>query len=1126
MTGQAHKAFDVCGPLPTGTTVLEASAGTGKTFTIAALATRYVAEGVAALSELMLVTFSRAATQELRERVRERLVSAEHGLTDPALARAHPEDSLMRLLAGCPDDEVHVRRRRLARALADFDAATIATTHGFCQQMLAGLGMVGDLETDTTFVEQADDLVREVVDDLYVRKFALDSADPAITYGCARKVARDAMADRQAQLLPDDAEKGSAGQQRYGMAFAVRQEVEARKRTRRLLDYDDLLTRLRDALFDPVRGTAAQERVRSRYRVVLVDEFQDTDPVQWEILQAAFGASTTLVLIGDPKQAIYAFRGADLVTYLKAAETAGEKRTLARNWRSDNDLLTALGTVFGGAALGDRRIPVVPVVAEHEGRRLCGAGPPLRLRVASRAQAGKADCGMPLVGEARALVAEDVAFDIVGLLSGPAMLTLDRDARPPRPGDIAVLVRTNDQAILVRDQLDKANVPAVLTGSKSVFLAPMTREWLTLLRAIDQPHRTGLARAAALTCFMGWTAEALATADAVSVDALGPQLRGWRGLLAERGVAALLEIITSSGGLIERMLGATNGERDLTDIRHIGEALHGAAVDGQLGPAALVEWLQRRVSEAGEDAAEERSRRLESDAEAVQVVTIHGAKGLEFPIVYVPFGWDRFAGSKPDPLRLHTAEGTRQLYVGGPDSPSYGQHLAEHDAEERGEDLRLLYVAMTRAQCQVVAWWAPSNNTSASPLHRLLYDDFPPGQKVMDKVPVPMDGPARVRLSTKAASSAGSIEVESVADDRKARWTPPAGPVAQLSAAVFGRSLDRAWRRTSYSGLTASLYEARHAPGVGSEPEAADREDEPVLPPGLPLAVESDEERLRAVPSPMADLPAGTAFGTLVHRVLETVDTGALDLPTELQARCSEAVAGRLGSALDAGVLAQGMLASFETPLGGVFGGLRLRDIAPADRLAELDFELPLAGGDSPGVVDSTLGSVAGLLRSYVLPPDPMAGYADALAVPALGPQRLRGYLSGSIDAVLRVGGGAAGPRYVVVDYKTNWMGAFGVDQSLTAWDYRPAALAAEMVQAHYGLQALLYSVALHRFLRWRQPGYDPDRHLGGVLYLFLRGMCGPATPLVDGIPCGVFSWRPPSGLVVGLSSLLDTGLV
>jgi exodeoxyribonuclease V beta subunit len=1127
VTTPPSESFDVCGELPTGTTVLEASAGTGKTFTIAALATRYVAEGLADLSQLMLVTFSRAATQELRDRVRAHLVTVERGLANSTAARRQSHDRVLQLLADAPADEVLKRRRRLTRALAQFDAATIATTHGFCQQMLAGLGMTGDLEDDTIFVENIDDVVTEAVDDLYLRKFSGVASTPLIDYPTALDVARAAMNDRQAALVPNDADPGSAAQLRYGLAQAVRQTVDARKRTLRLLDYDDLLTRLRDALTDPARGHEAVARIRSRYQVVLVDEFQDTDPVQWEILQRSFHGHTTLVLIGDPKQAIYAFRGADLFTYLDAVRQATDKQTLSRNWRSDANLLAAFDLVFAGAAMGSDDIVVRPVEAEHTNRRLDHAGAPLRIRIATRLQAGIVDGSKPKVGDTRPLIAQDVAADIVATLSGPATLTIDEVERPVSPHDIAVIVRTNQQAALVRESLAAAQVPAVVTGTRSVFRTDMAKEWLTLLRAVEQPHRSGLARAAALTCFLGWTPDRLADADDTSSDELGPRLRGWRDLLAERGVAAMLEVIVSTEGVIERLLGRVGGERDLTDLRHIGETLHAAAVADRLGPAALVEWLQRRITEALRDATDARSWRLDSDADAVQIVTIHASKGLEFPIVYVPYGWDRNVFDTPDPLRLHDSTGRRLLDVGGPGNPSYAANRPAHDLEEYGEDLRLLYVAMTRAQCQVVASWAPGTTTPASPLHRLLFNDAIPGGLVPSTAPLPDDETARRRLEGLAAGSSGTIAVEPVADDRSVTWTPAASAAATLNAATFSRTLDLIWRRTSYSGLTAGLYEAATiAIGVASEPEVEEREDEPPEPSLVPANPGDDAAALRAVPSPMADLPSGAAFGTLVHEVLEVVDTRAPDLGAELLARCRDA-ARRFGAAIDADALAASLLPVMDTPLGRLADDIRLRDIVPTDRLAEMTFELPLAGGDAAdGVVAGTVEQIGALLRHHVPATDPLAAYADVLDAAGIGWQQLSGYLTGSLDAVLRVRAPHAEPRYVVVDYKTNWLGSFGPDGAdpLSAWHYRPQAMAAEMLHAHYPLQALLYSVALHRFLRWRQPGYDPDVHLGGALYLFVRGMCGESTPVVDGTPCGVFEWRPPTALVVDVSRLLDEG--
>jgi exodeoxyribonuclease V beta subunit len=1078
-------AFDVCGPLPTGTTVLEASAGTGKTFTIAALTARYVAEGAADLSQIMLVTFGNAASRELRDRVRERLVSAERGLRDPAAARADG-DEVLRLLAEVPDDEVERRRERLARALAGFDEATIATTHSFCSQMLAGLGMAADADPTAVFVEDIDDLVRVVVDDLYVKVFATSTDPPFLTHAELLDLGRRAVgSDRQAQLWPVGGD-GLPGRRRKA-AEAVRREVERRKRHLGLVDYDDWLSLLRDALTDPASGAVACDRVSGRYRVVMVDEFQDTDPVQWEILERAFHRRTTLVLIGDPKQAIYAFRGGDVTTYLAAAAEATTEATLGTNWRSDAPLLGALDQLFGGAALGHEHIVVRPVDSAHPRPRLTGAGAPLRLRRLPRTGHGRTWQGFPAVVRLRDAVACDVVADVVDLLDGPAQYC----GRPVEPGDIAVLVRTNAQGHLVRETLRRAGVPAVFAGGGSVFATPSATSWLRLLEAMEQPHRPLRVRSAALTVFLGFDEPALDESGDELADRLGPRLRRWADLLTDRGVAAFLEVLTAEEGLPERVLARPDGERVLTDLRHIGQVLHAAAQRESLGLTALVEWLRRRIAQASAETADERSRRLESDAAAVQVMTVHVSKGLEFPVVYVPFAWDRWVPDDPQVLRLHDDEGRRVLDVGGSRGAGYAQALTRHLAEESGEDLRLLYVALTRARCQVVAHWAPSSNTAAAPLNRLLFGAAGPGVEPAARAVPPADDDAAATLDALAARSAGRIEVAEVARRPVPRWAPPSPAAPELSVSRFTRTLDEEWRRTSYSALTRSAHDAAHEAHLATEPDAAAKDDERDADEPLPETAPAD-----ALPSPLSDLPGGATFGTLVHAVLEDLDPAALD------ERCAEAVARHLVPGVTAEALAEGLRPVLTTPLGDL--GLPLAAVPATDRLAELDFELPLAGGDA-AVPHATLADVLDLLRRHDL--GPLAGYPDLLA--GLEPQALRGFLTGSIDAVLRL----PGPVFAVVDYKTNRLGA----EPLSTWHYRPTAMAEEMQRAHYVLQALLYSVALHRYLRWRLPGYDPDRHLGPVLYLFVRGMAGPDTPA----SAGVFSWTPPTGLVPELSDLL-----
>ena len=1123
--------FDVCGPLPAGVTVLEASAGTGKTFTIAALATRYVAEAGVPLERVLLVTFTRMATGELRQRVRDRMVRAEAGLTGVLTGGVvDGDDRVLAHLADAPVDEVRRRRDRLRVALAGFDAATIDTTHAFCQRVLNNLGVTGDVDRDATFVEDSTDLVEEVVRDFYLRKFARGGV-VEFTLDEARRMALRAVANPDAAISP--AETGDPTRDvRRKFAVAVRDEVERRRRASGVLTFDDLLTRLRDTLADAERGAAACARLRERYQLALVDEFQDTDPIQWEILRRAFvvvddAAGSSLVLIGDPKQAIYAFRGADVYAYLDAARLAGAQATLATNWRSEQPLLDGLDALFAGARLGHEGITYREASAAegHEGRRLAGAPAEeaLRIRMVRR------DAGLVKLTPAkqalqapatRTLVAADLAADVVRLLSSGA--TIDGEA--VHPGDVAVLVQRNADAIAVQDALGAVGVPAVVNGAGSVFATPSARDWLRLLEALERPSAPNPVRAVALTSFLGWTPEQVATATDEAWEDVHARLHRWAGVLRRRGVAALFETISLRERLAARLLTKAQGERALTDLRHVAQLLHEVVTTEQLGTTALAAWLHTRMDDADEEGGvEDRSRRLESDAEAVQVLTVFRSKGLEFPIVYCPFLWNPARIEERDPPVFHDPDAgdRRTVDVSG---EKQSRAVSRQRVELRGEELRLAYVALTRAKHQAVVWWAPTWDSRDSSLCRLLFfrnpqtgEVYPAGEEP------PADEVAEARFEALAAAVPGCISVERVVDEPSTVvWVGSAdrAPTPDaLAARRFDRTLDPRWRRTSYSAITEGAHEAR----VASEPEVAVVADEVAPEDGSHHGAGGHDggaadDALRAVPLPLGSMAAGADVGTFVHGIFEGCDFAAPDLVVELEAAYEEQSAREFVHLRDPAAVLDGLRAAIETPLGSVVGGIRLRDIGRRDRIDELSFELPLVGGDAPTSV-LTVAAIGDLLSAHLPADDVLRPYAEHLHDPVLQ-NELRGYLTGSLDLTLRTPDG----RYAVVDYKTNRLGRR--DEELTAWHYRPAALVEAMFEAHYPLQALLYTVALHRYLRWRLVGYSPERHLAGVLYLFVRGMVGVDTPLVDGHPCGVFSWRPPSSLVVALSDLFDRGAV
>jgi exodeoxyribonuclease V beta subunit len=1091
--------FDLLGPLPAGATtiVLEASAGTGKTFTLAGLVTRYVAEGEATLDEMLLITFGRAASQELRERVRGQLVEAARALDDPGTVG---DNELLAHLVKGSDEELAQRRDRLRDALAGFDAATIATTHQFCQLVLRSLGVAGDTDAGVTLVESLDELVTEIVDDLYLRSFGHQKDSPALTRAQALALAREAVANPHTLLTPVEPAPGTTEAVRVGFAEAVLAELERRKRRLGILGYDDLLSRLATALQDA--DAPARVRMRRRWRIVLVDEFQDTDPVQWDVIERAFVGHATVVLIGDPKQAIYAFRGGDIVTYLQAAEKADRQWTLGTNWRSDEPLVRRLQAVLRGAALGHEDIVVREVEARQQTHRLAGAphNDPFRLRVVTREKFGLQGTRTVAMDQVRTHVAEDLAADIRELLASEATY----DDRPIAAGDIAVIVEAHRDARVCRDALAAVGVPAVYTGDTDVFASRAATDWLCLLEAFEQPHRSGLVRAAATTMFFGESAATLAAGGDQLTDRVAETLREWADHARERGLAAVHEAALV-GGLAPRVLGWRGGERDMTDLAHVAEVLHELAHRERLGLPALLDWLRAQCAQRGGSA--ERNRRLDSDAAAVQIMTVWVSKGLQYPLVYLPFGFNRHVPTRD--IVLYHQDGRRCLDIGGTGQPGFKAIEARGREEMAGDDIRLTYVALTRAQSQVVAWWAPSWDEPNGGLSRLLRGRTPGAAQVPDRCE-PKTSDADALRVFRAWQEAGGPVVE------ESRGVPPGASRQEpapgdLGVRRFVRPIDTFWRRTSYSGLIRSAEESR---GVASEPEVPALDDEVGDLPSTVMAPEVGGD----LPSPMADLPAGATFGSLVHGVLEHADPFADDLTAELATQVREQLAWW---PVDAGVeeLAEALVPLHHTPLGPLAPDSTLARIGLPDRLRELDFEIPLAGGDRAAGPDLRLADVGRMLRRHLAADDPLAPYADRLLGAGLGEQSLRGYLSGSIDVVLRVPDGE-GHRYLVVDYKTNRLG--DPDHPLTAADYTRDRLTAAMLHSDYPLQALLYVVVVHRYLRWRQPGYDPATHLGGVLYLYVRGMCGAETPTVDGHPAGVFSWSPPAALVSALSDLLD----
>ena len=905
---------------------------------------------------------------------------------------------------------------------------------------------------------------------------------------------------------------------RYRLAKRVRDELDQRKRRLAIMTYDDLLTRLNDILAGP-NGAEARERLRARYDVVLVDEFQDTDPIQWQILYRAFATGgVTLVLVADPKQAIYAFRGADVYAYLVAAATAATQRHAARQPAQRPATARRLRRVLRRRAArprGDRlpqgqshaRAPDQPSDRRPGGRRAPHPGRPPR-RAGDRSDQLRVCQGAlgPRARRPRPRRRRRPAARLEATLEHRAADGKPTREEPVCPRHIAVLVRTHANADLVCAQLDAARVPAVINGGGNVFATATARGWLRLLEALERPavdhprqDRRGYAVPGLERRADRHGAGAGVGGGPPAPSPLGPDPPGQRRGCAHRGDRR------RRGPRRADARRDVGGERRLTDLGHVADLLHRAAAAERLGVTALRGWLAKRIADAERGTAEdERTRRLDSDAEAVQVLTIHRSKGLEFPVVYCPFLWEpSHIPRDPEPVFFHDpATGFRRTIDVGLEGRAWNAHVRRHRAEQRGEDLQARLRGADSRQ-------APGGDLVGGLIRQPQLAARAPAVRQGRRRRVapegrstPTDAAAVERFRELAAAAPGRIAVErSTFAGVPVAWSPPLEPPAELEAARFNRRLDLSWRRTSYTDITAEA----HDPLVSSEPERPVLSDEPAA--ATPAAVTGVPRPGLNRESPLGAAPVGVQFGTFVHTVLEATDFTAPGLDAEIATQIASAQARR---ALDLGEpdrVVRGLRAAIETPLGPLVDGVRLRDVARADRLDELEFELPLAGGDEP-TGRLTLQAIAAVLGAHLPGTDPMAQYASRLEDPALRPT-VRGFLTGSIDLVMRL----PGPRFAVVDYKTNWLGPAG--EPLTLAHYQPEALAAEMSRAHYGLQALLYTVALHRYLRWRMPGYDPAATSPACSTCSCAAW--PARP-----DAGVFAWSPPGDLVTALSGVLD----
>lgn len=1187
-----------------GPHLVEASAGTGKTYAITTLYLRLILERDLKVEQILVVTFTEAATAELKDRIRSRLRQALDCLDPHRESSAADDPILAQLLSRI---QPLVGRRRLQAALHGFDEAAIFTIHAFCMRMLKDSAFESGLPFDAELITSQQQMLEQIACDFWVRErhdrfpFEVAHLDSKVSLGKLCKLAAIAAENPGIPLLPEHGAVGldkstvEAHKNLYlelracwfenlveikglldealekrtlkgyrrdwldswleklaaffqaealhapnlpnkfekfttsGMvankgkvapthlfferceAFHASHErlcaslqtlvekfkldliaevwktLPSQKETHNQLYFQDLLHYLDSALHGQ-GGDLLAWIIGNRFPAALIDEFQDTDEVQYRIFRRLFLVQNkTLFLIGDPKQAIYGFRGADIYTYLEAAlDTAEHCYTMNTNWRSDPQLIRSVNHLFLDHAnpflfdrIGYPEVGAAPEAENHfqHPEQLA----PLHLTYVPKPEEF-GDKGITREWTDKNLP-KMVATRIAKLLVSGAEIK----GEPVEPGHIAVLVRTNAQAQHMRDALSRYQIPCVLQGNTSVFQTEDARDLEFVLRAVAEPTRSRKVKVALCTHLLGCSANDIMAMeeDPTRWEDQVKRFRRWRDIWQNQGFIQMFRALIAAADVQRRLFSSNEGERAMTNLLHLAELLQEASNREHLGPAGLLTWFQKQRDVAlAEEMAYE--LRLESDARAVAVVTIHRSKGLEYPIVFCPYLWEGVSVFNRDAAWLyHHPERRERVLDLREESAKEAQKQVRE--EEFAERLRLLYVALTRACHYVEIAWGPFHSCGGSPLGYLLFgrdgNHEASHLRSLHKKDVEMYSDlARLVNASGGRWSLGELDIE----ERGSRYVLRES-TNELYLRRYRRKLPPSRRNSSFSQLTANSDHSELLPV----------KDHDAFAPELQEAPRSFLERASEA-IPLRDFPKGARAGIFFHSVFEHADFShpdpiRLDSQVDLElrkagfdSRWQESVSTSLRRVLETPLLAG------DEP--------RLEQIPLSDRLDEMEFLFPVALASGKRDDRLTAQKLAQVFRDHgaAVP----SFYPDQLA--KLGFTPLCGYMKGYIDLIFRFQG-----RWYLVDYKSNYLGG-------TFADYANPKLPAHMAESHYYLQYHIYTVALHRYLSQSLPGYDYRAHFGGVMYLFIKGM----DPEL-GNDFGVFFDQPHLELIEALSQLM-----
>jgi len=1170
-----------------GTHLIEASAGTGKTYTLTSLYLRYLLEQELEVNQILVVTYTVPATDELRERIRSRIHAALGALSTGACG-----DEYLKGLAASQENPARAVER-LQEALHRFDEAAIFTIHGFCQRMLHEMAFESGSPFASELITDQSEIQLNVIDDFFRGCVLPDAVPEFVSYlrrkrvtpetllNLVRKVplhariipegkapeieparslyqeqfkrvehcwnkereqilqllllggnlkrslykpeslpiwgrCMDDFISSQGRELPVDpfierfstskigtfVKKGFLApehpffslceellQRSRALVEAMDEkiiwlkrevfrfldaELPRRKERNSLIHFDDMLMRMRDALRSE-EGSTLAHAIREHLKAALIDEFQDTDPIQYEIFSTVFPEGP-LFMIGDPKQAIYSFRGADIFTYLSASQSVPRalRHTLRESYRSEPGLIEAINHLFSSSQepfvfRGIGFEPAIPA-AVHD-RALFSDGKDAH--VVLWFFGSDNDRPIPKF-QAEERITGAVVNEISRLLTGASRGEVRIGDQRIKPSDIAVLVRENRQARMIRDALRSHAIPCVVLSDENVFDSPETLDMEMVLKAMAEPFSEGLIRTALASRILGFTAREIDDLldDESSWETWIITFRACHDLWRSQGFIAMFRRFISQINLRERLLSQHRGERLLTNILHLSEVLNQAERQRHLGMRQLVKWFSLQCDPSMRR-EEEHQLRLETDDDAVKVLTIHKSKGLEFPVVFCPFSW---SGSTTDDAVFLFHDPDRG-FMPTIDLGSLEQdaHRTYAETEALAENMRLLYVALTRAKHRCYLAWGTFNQAETSALSHLLHAPRAPGTSagIQALKGMRIDQGAMLQdLLSIIAQGQPELCLEEPPSGAPQRFHGETLKTESLSARRFRGEIDRSWGIASFTSLV-----SRQALSLE---EVADR-DTLTFVPSTAETARSEPEKLDAY-----SIPRGARTGTLLHKIFELIDFQADDRSIRLSI---EQVMETFGFDEKWG---DTIFTVVTNVLTTDLGNFRLIDISRDSRLTELEFYLPLKNMTPMALRDVFRDGGARLMD-----------VTEMLGRLRFDP--VQGYLRGFMDLVFRHGG-----RYYLLDWKSNYLGS---DRE----SYGRDALQAVMHRDYYVLQYHLYTLALDQYLRRTMTGYSYQEHFAGVYYVFLRGVDPNA-----GADYGIVSARPDEASI----SRLREGLI